>query len=522
MDKFAKQALEEYNGAKMVRQGGNGRPYWNVNSMQFTYVPTLMFPALPAIKEYIYTATDCNGKAHTFTADKPTAPLTPIWKDIPTGMVELKVEAVHKFNGKTYLAGARTFFKCDPFPGRDALPPKACSYRECATKAFRYVFEDKFTQHWLTGLPAPDYCHNVYPSKTISSVVKAMIAYAELEPKDAEKAMEIAIKAADYLLSITYGADTKLEGIPPTYSYDRLDRDVVNDTVNAIVVNNENRIRQVMMIYPASAGIMYFDLYDKTGDKKYYDAAMKIAEYYKNNVLPNGSWYLMIDSKTGEIEGNNCCGSFRLLDFINDVYKHTKDECWHTIEQNYFKYLLNKRLENYDWEGQFEDVALNSNYLDLTHIDADNMINYIAQNLSDDEEMIKEAEELLRFVEDQFVVWGEFAPWSDFLTWYGERSKWFSPAGLEQYFWYVPIDGSTSAIIKALLSMYKVTKDQLMLEKAFALGDSITRMQNPENGVIPTHWMKDDCMINLDNFWINCHIGAAFTMKQLAELEEEM
>ena len=521
MNKFAIQALEEYNGAKMVRQGGNGRPYWNVNSMQFTYVPTFMFPALPATKEYIYTATDCKGKTHTFSADKPTAPLTPIWKDIPTGMVELKVEAVHRFNGQTYLAGARTFFKCDPFPGRDALPPKARSYREAAVKAFRYVFEDRFTQHWLKGVPAPDYCHNVYPSKTISSVVRAMIAYAELEPENAEKAMEIARKAADYLISITYGADTKLDGVPPTYSYKGLDKDVVNKTVNAIV-NDEKRTRQVMMIYPSTAGDMYFNLYDTTGDKKYYDAAMKIAEYYKNSVLPNGSWYLMVDSKTGEVEGDNCCGALGLLDFINNVYKHTNDECWHTIEQNYFKFLLNKRLEIYDWEGQFEDIALNSNYSDLTHVDADNMIIYIAKNLSDDPKMMEEAEELMRFVEDQFVVWGEFAPWSDFLTWYEEKSKWFSPTGLEQYFWYVPIDASTSAIIRALLSMYKATKNELILEKAFALGDSITRMQNPESGVVPTHWMKDDCVTNLDNFWINCHIGSAFTLKMLAEQEEQL
>ena len=519
MDIYAKQALEEYNGSKMVRQGGvNGKGFWNINSTQFTFVPTFQFPTIPAAKEYIYSATDCNGTIHTFTAKKTTAPLTPIWKDIPTGMVELKVEALHP-NNKTYLVGARTFFKCAPFPGRDVLPPKALSYKECAEKAFRYVFEDDMNQHWLTGKPKPDYYHNVYPSKMISSVVRSMIAYVKLAPDRKDTAMKIATNAADYLLSITYGADTKMEGIPPTYSYKDLDREIVDKNVSAVV--DDSRTCKVMMIYPAPVGNMYLELYDATGNKKYYDAAIKIADYYKNNVLPNGSWYLLVNPITGEAESYNCCAAFSILEFIHNMYTRTKDPCLHTIEENYFRYLKEKRLEPYDWEGQFEDIALNGNYADLTHVDADNMIAYIAQNLSDDKEMVKEAEDLMRFVEDQFVVWDKFAPWGDSTTWDGSESQWTSPACLEQYFWYVPIDASAAAIIRAFLNVYRITKDKLLLEKAFALGDSITRMQNPETGVFPTHWVKTDCRENLENFWINCHIASAFTMMQLAELEEQ-
>ena len=133
--------------------------------------------------------------------------------------------------------------------------------------------------------------------------------------------------------------------------------------------------------------------------------------------------------------------------------------------------------------------------------------------------MIKEAEGLMRFVEDQFVVWDEFAPWG---THYVEgESYWYSPAAMEQYGWYVPIDGSTGAVMKAFLNMYSVKNDELMLEKACALGDSITRMQNSETGVIPTHWMKKDCSEKLHNFWINCHIGTAFNMMNLAKVVGE-
>ncbi len=519
MDKYAKQALNEYNSdLTTVRHGGkNGKNFWNINSSQFMFVPSFQFPAIPAAKEYRFTATDSTGKTYSFTADIPTAPLTPIWKDIAVGMVELKVEAIHSINNKTYLSGARTFYKAAPFPGRDALPPKACSYKECATKAFRYVFNYPTTQYWLKyGVPDPNYYHNVYPSKMISSIVEAMIAYADLEPENAKEALKLATNAADYLISITYDNTSLLEGLPPTYSFKGLNKEIVDATAPAA----DGRKDKLMMIYPATVGCMYLQLEKATGDEKYFKAAERIAKYYKNNVLSNGSWYLLISEKTGEPESFNCCSSFGILKFLNQFYIRTKDDCWNKLERNYYEYLVKTCLENYNWEGQFEDIALTGNYLNLTHLQADMMISYITNNLSDNSEMVKAAEELMRFVEDQFVVWGDFAPWSKHYV-EGE-SYWYSPAAMEQYLWYVPIDGSTAAVMKAFLALHSVTHDDLMLEKACALGDSITRMQDPETGVIPTHWMKKDCTENLSNFWINCHIETAFQMMNLAKATGEI
>ena len=147
------------------------------------------------------------------------------------------------------------------------------------------------------------------------------------------------------------------------------------------------------------------------------------------------------------------------------------------------------------------------------------MIEYIIENMSDNPEMIEEAEEIMRFVEDQFVVWEDFAPWNPCKD---EKEKWYSPAVLEQYAWYVPIDGSTGLVASAFMKLYSVTGNKLYYEKSCALADSITRMQNPETGVIPTHWMTTDCNTVLKNFWINCHIGTAFSMMTLANETEEI
>lgn len=516
---FREEAFKQYNSEEfMVRPGGvKGRGFWNINSTQFIYNPCFSFPIIPKANGYLFTATDANGKVHTFTAEKPTASLSPIWKDIPTGMTTLKVESLDKDGKPQYLAGARTFFKADGFPGRENLPQKACSYKECATKALRYVFNEKFNQYWLIhGKPDPFYPHNVYPAKTISSVIEAMISYATLEPENKEKALQLAVNAADYMLSISYKENSSFRGLPPTYSFDGLDFDTVDKTAPMA----KNRTDKIMLIYPASAGMAYFDLFDATGDKKYFDAAMVIADYYKNNVLPSGSWHLMCSVETGEVEGNNECASYRILDFIHAVYERTNEEVWLTLEKNYFANLQAKRFECYNWEGQFEDILLSGSYTNLTHIDADSLIKYITKNFKDDKDKMEDAKELLRFVEDQFVVWGKFSPWN---THYApEKDFWYSPAGVEQYYWYVPIDGSTSKIMSVFLDVYSVTKDPLLLEKACALGDMITRMQVKETGLIPTHWMKKDCKENVENFWINCQIGTAGHMMQLAKVMGEI
>lgn len=519
MDKFAKMALEEYNSAEnVIRPGGvDGRNFWNNHATQFMFPPSFSFPTIPAAYDFEFFATDSTGKTYSFKDNYSYANLSPIWKDLAPGMVELKVEAIHSVNGQRYLLGARTFYKATPFPGREVLPKKACTYTECAKKALAYAFRDPASQYWLKhGVPDPEYYHNVYPSKMISSLVKAMIAYAKLEPSMAKDAMKLATNAADFLLSITYGADTAVEGLPPTYCFKGLNRETVNKTAPMA----ERRENTLMLIYPASVGEMYLELEKATGDKKYFEAAKKIAEYYKNNVLENGSWNLLVYVDTNEPESNNCCCTFAILNFLNAFYKRTKDEVYNTLEKNFFKYIIDTRLETFNWEGQFEDIALSGNFKNLTHFVAGDFIKYIAKNHKDNEEMMKTAKELLRFVEDQFVVWGEFAPWSQHYT-YGE-SVWYSPAALEQYYWYVPIDGSTASLINDFLAVYNVTKDELLLEKACALGDSITRMQNKENGVIPTHWMKKDCAENLENFWINCHIGTAFVMMKLAEITGEI
>ena len=517
MNKYAEQALLEYNNeANAIRRGGiNNRPFWNGYATQFLFVPAFQFPGIRYANGYLFTAEDKNGKKHTFTADAPTASLAPIWGELPTGVVHLKVEALNEQGEAEHIAGARSFYKSAPFPGREAYPPKARSYRECALEAFRFIYNDEMVQHWLKyGKPMPDYAHNVYPAKTIDAIVRAMVKYAKIEPSCAENALKLACRAADYLLSISFDENHPLAYLPPTYSFENLNAEAVNRVAPAA----QNCVGTTMMIYPISAGIAYLTLAEATGNEKYFNAAMRIAEYYKKNVLPCGSWYLLYDCATGKPLSDNICIDFNIVNFFHALYEKTKDETWRKLEIGHYNYIVDKCLKDYKWEGQFEDIGVSVPYQNHTHFTPDFLIEYITKVLSKDEKMVDEAVVLMRFIEDQFVVWGEHPEWNAPNGW-GALPLHY-PAGLEQYFCYVPIDSSTAAIMNSFVNMYKLKGERLYLEKAMALADMITRMQNSETGQIPTFWMGENCAYGYENFWINCQFYTAETMMALAEITE--
>ena len=62
-----------------IRPGGvNNRPFWNTYAKQFMYVPSFEFAKAEQAHSYRFEAEDRFSIIHSFCADSPTAPLTPI------------------------------------------------------------------------------------------------------------------------------------------------------------------------------------------------------------------------------------------------------------------------------------------------------------------------------------------------------------------------------------------------------------------------------------------------------------
>ena len=514
-EELNKQAQRECCSASMTAHHGgeNGRSFWNAEAFQFMYVPSFQFQSISGCEKYRFTAKDENGNIHSFDAPRPTALLTDIWGELPEGVVELTVRTVNDDNSEGYLVGARTFFKLAPFS--TDLPEAKCTYKECASRAYDYIMELDFIRYWLdNGVPDPDYLLNGYPSKMHSAVIKTMLNYASIRPEKADAALKIAKNCADYLLAITPHGSGPLDGIPPTYQLDYCNTEK-NRYDGSLVGERRNTI---MMLYPSYVGKAYLLLEEKTKEHKYFDAAIKIGEFYLENVQPSGTWNLIIDSRTGEtVSSNPCAPLTNIVPFLMKLYERTGEEKWKTLADNAITFVEKNTLQTYNWEGQFEDSGLSVSYSNLTHYGASSLARHYAKYYSDDENKMKIAQELVRYIEDQFVVWHRPAPWNKDSA---DTSLWPTPCALEQYNWYVPIDASAANIIMTFVAMYKAGRGELYLAKARALADTITRVQH-EDGMIPTHWL-DKKTLDGDNFWINCMIAAADAVETVSELVEKI
>lgn len=515
MNSVARKAFEEYNSAECtVHHGGrNAAPFWNYNSSQFTYVPSFYFPKSALAVSYRFTARDVQGNSHSFEADKPTALLLPIWKDIPTGMVTLTVEALDESGNALFPVGVRSFYKSAPFLSREAYPAVKRSYREAALLAYHYVLNVSHVRYFYeNGSPDPTYDYNVYPSKMISALIDSMTGLARLDEASAQEALAIATRAADYLRSISFPEHYALKGLPPTYYLDfrKAGEGKTNYTA-------DKHLDEVMTIYPASVGNAYLSLYDATREERFLKAALHIADYYAATVLPEGSWPLVLDAKTGKPKTERLCIPYGIMLFLYNAQKYNETARYAQVASGCFSYIKATCLSTYCFNGQFEDTAIFPPYYNLTHIGLSDLVHYMVENNAEEPDTAKTVEALARFIEDQFVVWGPHAKAALYDT-----SRWLYPACLEQYEWYRPVNGSAACVLSVFADTYKLTGNTLFLEKARALADMITRTQNDESGALATYWYDEDCAEKLEDFWFNCHTGTAKKLMDFALFEETL
>ncbi len=491
---LAKAARAEY--AKPVRPGVPGkRPFWNKYSRRFMYAPAFDFKPLGGAAKYRFTVVhEATKRVWRFEADRPWAALSWVWLDVPVGYVTVTVEALDGTGRAFATVGQRRFWRAAMWDG--LMPQAVRSYAESARLGLRFLFREKHVQNWLkTGKPDPGYTLYCYPSKIMGAVIQGMVLYAKMAPADeAKRAVEIARRVADFLISISYGEDTAYPYFPPTYLGDK--------------AAAKRYAGQIMIFYPTRPANAYLDLYDVTGEKKYFQAALRIADTYVKTQLPEGSWPLKVMAKTGKPVVPNICVPIEMVMLFDRLigqyrqgrYKAARDKAW--------RWILENPMKTYNWQAQFEDVHPAPPYKNLARDLPCTVAGYIFRRYKSDPDLVAAAEEMVRFAEDQFVVWREPMP--------QPRRKveaWHLPGVLEQYYYYVPIDASAAQMIIAWHDAYRATGKPLYLAKMRAMANQMTRVQYQDTGQFPTYWWDRP-----RGYWFNCAVWDAVALLHVIEL----
>ena len=487
-----------------VFQGGiDERPFWNQNATMFMYAPAFDFKEFKYVKKYTFRILTSEGRLITFKADSPKTSLAAVWDKIPVGWTSVECScsaAYHK------VAGTRLFWKSAPFtPGK--YPKAAMGYDEAVARGYMYLSNHRFARSVLEdGKPDFSLYHSCYPSKMYASLISAMVDYSTFDNSKSGEALDVAKAAADWLISCSEKKGAPLEYWPPTYMGN-----------NAAAKHNRGKI---MLIYPAEVACAYVKLYERTKIGKYLEAAENIAATFLNLQDEEGVWPLILKTEDGKPTCNNKVlpinGTIQMFDAL---YAATKKEIYRTASDKGLKFMENGPLKTWKWEGQFEDIGPSSGYNNLTKHSACSMAIYLLNRYPGDKMRIRQARELLRFAEDQFVCWETpykgMGPES-YLSDEGYENgieKWRMPSVFEQYSWYVPIDASAAKLIRTYLALYRAEGKILDLEKAKALADSITRSMNRQTNAIPTHWTAVNEKPH--HQWWNCHAASVAALREL-------
>jgi len=480
-----------------VRPGIPGKKaFWNEKSTMFIYAPAFNFNnsswIIPETKYYRYTAFSFkDNKKYIFTANTPFESLAPIWYKLPVGEIYLKVEAVSLDEQDFVLAGNRLFHKSACFT--PPYPAPKYSFEEAFQKGLKFQYNQLHIKKWLlTGKPDHNehtlYC---YSALEVGSVINAMLLYNKYFPEN-DTSLVIAKKAADYLILNSEPKGNSLEYFPQVYEGSDL--------------NAGNFEDEIIMTEPASTGVSYLELYDKTKEKKYFEAAERIANTYVKTQLLSGTWHIRINKKTGKPVSDEFCIPIKITDFLSLFVEKYKLNKYQKAIDSAIAWIWENPVKTFNWTGQFEDVAAVKPYQNLTKYEASWFAQYLLHHLDKDSSYLFTAKELISFCEDQFVVWENPGIYDN---WGNASNRWHTPAVLEQYHCYVPIDASAVQMVNTFYLAYKKTNEIMYREKAIALANSLVNTQK-DDGTIPTFWAP-----GFSEFWNNCMVSSLTMMDKL-------
>lgn len=493
-----------------VRQGVPGiSPFWNEKAVQFLYPPAFDVKPYPEATSYGFSIISDQNHTVYFVAKKPYESLLKVWSNLPVGKYTLKINALGKNGNLLSCIYVRTFHRAAEF--QEDYKKNIITMDKSVEMGLNALVHSPELSCWFSkvGIPDSSFIMYRYPSKMVGSAASALAIYASQipVPSDAGAALQASKNAADYLLKLSFSKGDKWEFHPRTYHPTMYQKILARHKMNS---------DQYMTSYGGEVAQYYLDVFDATKDKKYLNAAINIGNTYLKNQLPNGTWPLMVYGNSGELVTENLLVPTIVITYLQRIYSITGNMLFLEAAENALKWVTENPVKTWNWQGQYEDVRPMPPYQNLTEHEACDFAIYLLQNFPKDKQKINLATDLIRFSEDQFVVWAN--PPTDSPTVQNpdgkqaKSSKWITPCVLEQYRCYAPVSASSAKMIRAYIALYQLTNDKTCLEKANALASSMINLQQtPKAGGRFLTWIQQ----NPGQKWLNCELT---TIKALNEL----
>jgi hypothetical protein len=337
-----------------------------------------------------------------------------------------------------------------------------------------------------------------YPACIIPAIIWSMTAHAQLHRPQAETAMKMARIAADWALKNRLPD----KGTMPLFPYSTIARGKFGSSWET---DNINLTRASWM------GLSMVTMYEATKEQKYLDYARHIAEVTAKFQAPDGSFPYRVNFKTGAVKEAYCTGGIQFSLLAEALSSHGADDKLMMTSERAIQWMLSYPAASYNWQGGYEDVAEARPYRNLSQWEPNVLIAYLCRNKDCNPEYIPQAKKLLRFVEDQFVLFG---PESE-----AHPLPIKGPLVFEQYVCWWPMEVHAGYYLLANLELHKATGEQIYLDKAKAAGNAICAQQYPDGEISNwgTRWLENGKPQgeNSGHNWYNCNAIASYSLYRL-------
>lgn len=432
---------------------------WNARVQQrFMHAPTFDFSPMAKAEQYRATLKAEHTLTQVLYCKTPRFELEAIWERLPRGRdIQVTVEALDK-QDKVLGTVDFVFKKKVPFTGLTL--PRQSDYRRAGLRCADFMADTMAGRRaeLRSFAVKPGGVHG-WPGLFYSAQIRLMATAARHGPSDKrDEYLRHAHVFTDWLIEHSTPTDWAWPNVPPTQE-----------------IHGKHEL-----IQPSRVGLLgeaYLDLVAVQPSDKVLSAAMRMADTLKKRQLPEGRWPFRINARTGETVIDYTSDQIEIVVFLERLMKeHGRADLKETIDRA-VRWTLDNPATNYRWEGQYDDMAGFEPYQGLEWYDTGFFILYLLRNAEDDESYVPLARELMRYIDDQFIVWA-FSP------------RYITPAALEQYNCYQFVDYSIAHYIKICMGFHRTTGESIWLDKARVMANTLTNLQHPDGWFAcqhPTH-----------------------------------
>ncbi len=468
---------------------------WNAYSTQFVNPPLYKWNSVPgAVKYRIGIAGVTQRKAAWYETKKPVFNFTLIWSTLPFGRVDMMIFALDK-DGKhlEYTNGCnlmgnnnapKSFYK---MPGWNGDEQKPMDWDKVIEQNARYLLlprqdhkrdyekkDDPRLLYSATESQAGQRSNTAYPSRNVT-YLNCLYLFAADNPghelaSEAKRQAEI------------YGRWLLENHLPDDYVYSQFPYTTIENGIVGEHYGGGAEGKEISIDKAADIGSGMITMYKITKDEKYLNYAKKLADVFVKNQRADGGWPGRANPKTGSSKSPDgySLSAVRIGSFLAEMERISPKPEYTKSRKMALQWILDNPVKTKRWESVYEDVGYTPPYRNLSQMDAVFFIRFLLHFKNQMSGAVKIAEEVNKFVEDQFVIWSNEA--------LSIPTQCYTPMVMEQYVCYAPMDCHTGNWMLSLAALYDATGNKEYLKKAVAAMNAISKtMYN--NGKLSTTWV---------------------------------